>query len=81
MSLSYPRRGALEIVLASPASRSEDGEESSSTLSQLLTARPEDNDSEEGFHDWGFSSVHFWGEMPKGRWTLYVVDKVRRIKA
>ena len=45
------------------------------TISQLLTIRPED-ESKEGFKDWRFMSVHFWGENPAGEWTLYIVDKV-----
>jgi len=41
----------------------------------LLTPRPLDSDEEEGFHEWDFNSVHFWGESPKGLWTLFIADK------
>jgi proprotein convertase subtilisin/kexin type 1 len=69
VTIEYPVRGALEVLLLSP----------SGTMSQLLTARPEDK-SNEGFKQWKFMSVHFWGEDPSGTWKLYVVDKVSRTK-
>ena len=31
--------------------------------------------SKDGFKDWTFSTVMFWGESPAGRWTLVVSDK------
>ena len=31
--------------------------------------------SKDGFKDWTFSTVMFWGEPPAGRWTLVVSDK------
>ncbi|VDN99176.1 unnamed protein product [Rodentolepis nana] len=41
------------------------------TKSKLLSKRPFDNDVA-GFHAWPFMSVHFWGEMANGTWTLTV---------
>ncbi|XP_056002596.1 furin-like protease kpc-1 isoform X2 [Ostrea edulis] len=38
------------------------------TESQLLSARPYDTGS--GQQAWTFSSVHFWGEMSLGNWTI-----------
>jgi subtilisin-like proprotein convertase family protein len=38
------------------------------TESQLLSARPFDTGS--GQQTWTFSSVHFWGEMASGNWTI-----------
>lgn len=31
--------------------------------------------SKNGFKDWTFSTVMFWGESPAGKWTLVVSDK------
>ena len=45
------------------------------TISQLLTARPNDK-SDAGFKDWRFMTVHFWGEDPVGDWKLHVIDRV-----
>ena len=41
----------------------------------LLSRRPNDN-SRNGFINWYFNSVHFWGENPRGKWLLMVRDKV-----
>nr|XP_022302232.1 proprotein convertase subtilisin/kexin type 6-like isoform X2 [Crassostrea virginica] len=38
------------------------------TESQLLSGRPYDSGS--GQLTWIFSSVHFWGELSKGNWTI-----------
>ena len=52
-------RGDLRIELTSPFG----------TTSTLVDYR--DNDSSTGeYTDWGFMSVHFWGENPSGQWTL-----------
>ena len=61
ISLKYNPRGALHIVLTSPAG----------TKSSLLLPRPKDKTNGE-FRDWPFLSVHFWGERPNGTWTLEV---------
>uniref|UniRef100_A0A4W6CZW2 Proprotein convertase subtilisin/kexin type 6 n=1 Tax=Lates calcarifer TaxID=8187 RepID=A0A4W6CZW2_LATCA len=59
----HPRRGDLEINVISP----------SGTKSQLLAKRLFDN-SNEGFRDWEFMTVHFWGERAQGTWTLEIID-------
>ncbi|KAM9765973.1 proprotein convertase subtilisin/kexin type 6 isoform 1-T2 [Menidia menidia] len=61
--IAHPRRGDLEINLVSP----------SGTRSQLLAKRLFDN-SKEGFRNWEFMTVHFWGERAEGTWTLEVTD-------
>ncbi|KAK2853403.1 hypothetical protein Q5P01_006064 [Channa striata] len=59
----HPRRGDLEINLISP----------SGTRSQLLAKRLYDS-SNEGFRNWEFMTVHFWGERAEGTWTLEIID-------
>ncbi|XP_036399293.1 proprotein convertase subtilisin/kexin type 6 [Megalops cyprinoides] len=59
----HPRRGDLQINLISP----------SGTRSQLLAKRLYDN-SNEGFRNWEFMTVHCWGEKSEGLWTLEVLD-------
>ncbi|CAL8379606.1 unnamed protein product [Arctogadus glacialis] len=61
--LLHPRRGDLEIELVSPAG----------TRSQLLARRANDN-SNEGFRNWEFMTVHCWGERAEGNWTLEIRD-------
>ena len=56
-----PRRGDVEIELVSP----------SGTRSTLLLYRDYDFINTEGYHNWPFMSVHFWGESPIGSWTLH----------
>lgn len=43
----------------------------SGTNSVLLRRRPLDTSSQ-GFEQWSFTSLHFWGENPVGNWTLTV---------
>ena len=45
------------------------------TTSYLLTQRWKDQ-SPDGFVRWPFTSVHFWGENPKGLWTVNINDRV-----
>ncbi|KAG7221789.1 hypothetical protein INR49_028863 [Caranx melampygus] len=63
----HPRRGDLEINLISP----------SRTRTQLLAKRQFDN-SKEGFRDWQFMTVHFWGERAEGTWTLEMIDSLSK---
>ena len=56
----HPRRGDVELTLTSP----------SGTRSTLLPFRDFDFVNDEGYDDWPFMSVHFWGETPVGTWTL-----------
>lgn len=61
ISLSYSRRGDLQIHLVSP----------NGTRSTLLPKRK--NDYQEGeFKDWPFMSVFYWGEQAYGTWTLEI---------
>ena len=60
MENRHPRRGDIEIELTSP----------SGTRSVLLPYRDYDFVNEEGYDNWPFMSVHFWGENPNGTWTL-----------
>ncbi|KAM6219901.1 proprotein convertase subtilisin/kexin type 4 [Rhynchocyon petersi] len=64
LSLSYSRRGDLEIVLTSPMG----------THSTLVAVRPFDISSK-GYNNWIFMSTHFWDEDPKGVWTLILENK------
>ena len=60
LGAAHPRRGDVEIRLRSP----------SDTSSTLLPFRDYDFINSEGYHNWCFMSVHFWGERPTGVWTL-----------
>ncbi|XP_033615631.1 proprotein convertase subtilisin/kexin type 4 isoform X2 [Fukomys damarensis] len=64
LSLSYSRRGDLEISLTSPMG----------TRSTLVAIRPLDNSSQ-GYHNWMFMSTHFWDENPQGLWALGLWNK------
>ncbi|KAM9329544.1 proprotein convertase subtilisin/kexin type 4 [Gastrophryne carolinensis] len=64
ISLSYTRRGDLDIYLTSPMG----------TRSVLVTMRPYDV-STEGFKNWTFMSTHTWDENPQGIWTLEIENK------
>ena len=57
----HPRRGDVKIDLTSP----------SGTTSTLLPYRDYDFVNAEGYDDWPFMSLHFWGEDPVGTWTLH----------
>ncbi|KAF3833148.1 hypothetical protein F7725_026813 [Dissostichus mawsoni] len=65
----HPRRGDLEINLISP----------SGTRTQLLAKRLYDS-SNEGFRNWQFMTVHFWGERAEGTWTLEIVDSPSKLR-
>lgn len=65
----HPRRGDLEINLISP----------SGTRSQLLAQRLFDN-SNEGFRNWEFMTVHCWGERAEGTWTLEISDSPAKLR-
>ncbi|XP_008300291.1 proprotein convertase subtilisin/kexin type 6 isoform X1 [Stegastes partitus] len=65
----HPRRGDLEINLISP----------SGTRSQLLAKRLFDS-SNEGFRNWEFMTVHFWGERAAGTWSLEIIDSPSRLR-
>ena len=58
----HARRGDIKIELTSPHG----------TTSVLLPYRNYDFVNDEGYDDWPFMSVHFWGENPIGTWTLKI---------
>ena len=62
---AHPRRGDIKIELTSPQG----------TKSILLPYRNYDFVNVEGYDDWPFMSVHFWGENPVGTWTLKITYK------
>ncbi|XP_050995797.1 proprotein convertase subtilisin/kexin type 4 isoform X2 [Acomys russatus] len=64
LSLSYSRRGDLEISLTSPMG----------THSTLVAIRPLDVSSQ-GYNNWVFMSTHYWDEDPQGLWTLGLENK------
>uniref|UniRef100_A0A8C2LRN3 Prohormone convertase 3 n=1 Tax=Cricetulus griseus TaxID=10029 RepID=A0A8C2LRN3_CRIGR len=64
LSLSYSRRGDLEIALTSPMG----------TRSTLVAIRPLDI-SGQGYNNWIFMSTHYWDEDPQGLWTLGLENK------
>lgn len=64
ITLDAEKRGDIRIVLVSP----------SGTKSILLTPRIRDN-SNEGFQDWPFMTVHCWGEKPFGVWKLEIYNQ------
>ena len=37
--------------------------------------------SSDGFVDWTFSTVRYWGERPQGTWKINVKDEGLRVKA
>ena len=39
----------------------------------ILSKRPKDDDSHEGFHKWLFMTTHTWAENPRGNWKLFVI--------
>ena len=61
----HPRRGDIQIQLISPQN----------TISTLLPYRDYDFVNDEGYEDWPFMSVHFWGENPSGTWTVRISYK------
>uniref|UniRef100_A0A915BT12 Neuroendocrine convertase 2 n=1 Tax=Parascaris univalens TaxID=6257 RepID=A0A915BT12_PARUN len=60
VSLNSSRRGDTTLYLVSPAG----------TRTMILSRRPKDDDSKDGFTNWPFMTTHTWGENPRGRWRL-----------
>ncbi|XP_070543444.1 furin-1-like isoform X1 [Ptychodera flava] len=65
LTMTYSRRGDLEIYLTSP----------SGTRSLLLPQRSRDSDTRDGFKDWPFMTTHCWGERSRGTWILEIKNK------
>ena len=38
----------------------------------ILSTRPNDDDSRDGFTKWPFMTTHTWAEYPRGKWSLEV---------
>lgn len=62
ITLNTTRRGDVEVFLRSPMG----------TRSMILSTRPNDDDSRDGFTKWPFMTTHTWAEYPRGKWTLEV---------
>ena len=62
---SHPKRGDIKVELVSP----------SGTKSTLLPYRRYDFINAEGYDNWPFMSLHYWGENPIGTWTMHVYFK------
>jgi proprotein convertase subtilisin/kexin type 2 len=62
ITLNSTRRGDVEIFMRSPMG----------TRSMILSSRPNDEDSHDGFTKWPFMTTHPWAEYPRGKWSLEV---------
>jgi len=62
VTLNATRRGAVQLFLRSPMG----------TRSMILSERPNDADSQDGFTKWPFMTTHTWAEYPRGKWSLEV---------
>jgi len=63
ITLKASRRGDATLYLISPMN----------TTSMILSKRPRDGDSEDGFIKWPFMTTHSWAENPRGQWKLFVI--------
>lgn len=63
ITLRSTRRGDVTVYLESPMK----------TTSMLLSKRPKDDDSNEGFTKWPFMTTHIWAENPRGLWRMFVI--------
>ncbi|TWW76684.1 proprotein convertase subtilisin/kexin type 7 [Takifugu flavidus] len=63
VTITHPRRGALEIVLVCP-----------SGMTSVIGARRVIDRDPSGYQDWTFSTVRCWGERAEGRYTLRISD-------
>jgi proprotein convertase subtilisin/kexin type 2 len=62
ITLNATRRGDVELFLRSPMG----------TRSMILSSRPNDEDTHDGFTKWPFMTTHTWAEYPRGKWSLEV---------
>jgi proprotein convertase subtilisin/kexin type 2 len=62
ITVNSTRRGDLELFTRSPMG----------TRSMILSTRPNDDDSRDGFTKWPFMTTHTWAEYPRGKWSLEV---------
>jgi len=63
ITLKSSRRGDVTLYLVSPMN----------TTSMILSKRPKDDDSMDGFTKWPFMTTHSWAENPRGTWQLIVI--------
>lgn len=63
ITLKGSRRGDITLYLLSPMN----------TTSMILSKRPKDDDSSDGFTKWPFMTTHTWAENPRGTWKLFVI--------
>ena len=92
VSLGFPRRGDLQIILISPAGKlrfavSTGSWKTNSTARQQFSKHfsgtkaklldPRPFDAYPfGIRFWIFDSVMTWGESPRGKWTVHIISKV-----
>jgi proprotein convertase subtilisin/kexin type 2 len=69
ITINSTRRGDVELFLRSPMG----------TRSMILSTRPNDDDSQDGFTKWPFMTSHTWAEYPRGKWTLEVRFNSERV--
>lgn len=69
ITINSTRRGDIELFLRSPMG----------TRSMILSTRPNDDDSQDGFTKWPFMTSHTWAEYPRGKWTLEVRFNSERV--
>lgn len=62
VTVNSTRRGDIELFMRSPMG----------TRSMILSSRPNDDDSHDGFTKWPFMTTHTWAEYPRGKWTIEV---------
>jgi proprotein convertase subtilisin/kexin type 2 len=60
VTFNSTRRGDTTLYLVSPMG----------TRTMILSRRPKDDDSKDGFTNWPFMTTHTWGENPSGKWRL-----------
>jgi len=69
ITVNTTRRGDVELFMRSPMG----------TRSMILSTRPNDDDSRDGFTKWPFMTTHTWAEYPRGKWTLEVRFNGQRV--
>lgn len=63
ITLNSTRRGDVTIFLTSPMG----------TRSMILSRRPKDDDSRDGFVRWPFMTTHCWAEKPRGIYKDFIL--------
>ncbi|XP_041364221.1 neuroendocrine convertase 1-like isoform X2 [Gigantopelta aegis] len=63
LTMAYTKRGDIDMFLVSPKG----------TKVMLLSKRQRDR-STKGYKKWPLMSVHTWGEHPRGKWRVIIVD-------